>query len=111
MTIALEVATSGGLAAVAVRGELDIHSSPELRAVLVGVLDGGATTLVLDLSGVAFMDSSGLSVLVVAHKRLGAFGGRLQLVGVNGVVARLLSVTGLTRVFDVRDEAGLIVAP
>lgn len=111
MTIALEVATSGGLAAVAMRGELDIHSAPELRAALVGVLDGGATKLVVDLSRVAFMDSSGLGVLVAAHKRLGNVGSRLQLVGVTGAVGRLLAVTGLTRVFDVRDETGMALAP
>jgi anti-sigma B factor antagonist len=107
VTIDLEVATSGGLAAVAVRGELDIHSAPELRAALVGVLDGGATKLVIDLGGVAFMDSSGLGVLVGAHRRLDHLGSKLQLVGVQDPVARLLSVTGLTRVFDVRDEAGV----
>ena len=111
MTIALEVATSGGLAAVAVRGELDIRSAPELRAALTGVLDAGATKLVLDLAGVAFMDSSGLGVLVTAHRRLDALGSRLQVVGVQGPVGRLLTVTGLTRVFDVRDGAGAALVP
>lgn len=107
MTIAIEGAATGGLAAVAVRGELDIHSAPDLRAWLTRALDEGATRLVLDLAGLEFMDSSGLSVLVGAHKRLARLGGRLQIVGWSGPVGRLLSVTGLARVFDVRDSAGV----
>jgi anti-sigma B factor antagonist len=106
VTIAIEGAANGGLAAVAVRGELDIRSAPDLRAWLTKVLDEGAHQLVVDLSGVEFMDSSGLGVLVGAHKRLARIGGRLRVVGVSPPVARLLSVTGLSRVFDVRDATG-----
>jgi anti-sigma B factor antagonist len=106
VTIAIEGAVSGGLAAVAVRGELDIRSAPDLRAWLAKALDDGAVQLVIDLDAVAFMDSSGLGVLVGAHKRLVRIGGRLHVVGVSPAVARLLSITGLARVFDVRDATG-----
>jgi len=106
VTIAIEGAAHGGLAAVAVRGELDIRSAPDLRAWLTKALDDGAHQLVIDLAQVAFMDSSGLGVLVGAHKRLARLGGRLSVVGVSEPVGRLLSVTGLSRVFDVRDATG-----
>jgi anti-sigma B factor antagonist len=106
VTITIEGAVSGGLAAVAVRGELDIRSAPDLRAWLAKALDDGAVQLVIDLDAVAFMDSSGLGVLVGAHKRLVRIGGRLHVVGVSPAVARLLSITGLARVFDVRDATG-----
>lgn len=106
MRIAIEGASHGALAAVAVRGEIDIRSAPDLRAWLGRAVDEGATQLVLDLSGVEFMDSSGLGVLVGVHKRLARIGGRLRVVGVSAPVARLLAVTGLTRVFDVRDSTG-----
>ena len=106
MSIAIEGAVNGGLAAVAVRGELDIRSAPDLRAWLTKVLDDGAVQLVIDLAEVAFMDSSGLGVLVGAHKRLVRIGGRLHVVGVSPPVARLLTVTGLSRVFDTRDATG-----
>jgi anti-sigma B factor antagonist len=107
VSIAIEGAVSGGLAAVAVRGELDIRSAPDLRTWLAKVLDDGAVQLVLDLSEVGFMDSSGLGVLVGAHKRLARLGGRLSVVGVSPIVARLLTVTGLSRVFDTRDATGV----
>jgi anti-sigma B factor antagonist len=106
VTITIEGATSGGLAAVAVHGELDIRSAPDLRAWLAKVLDDGAVQLVLDLAGIQFIDSIGLGVLVGAHKRLARDGGRLAIVGVSPSVARLLSVTGLARIFDVRDATG-----
>jgi anti-sigma B factor antagonist len=61
---------------------------------------------VLDLEGVEFIDSIGLGVLVGAHKRLARSGGRLAIVGVSPSVARLLGVTGLVRIFDVRDATG-----
>jgi anti-anti-sigma factor len=106
VTIAIEGAVSVGRAAVALRGELDIRSAPDLRAWLAKALDDGAVQLVIDLDAVAFMDSSGLGVLVGAHKRLVRIGGRLHVVGVSPAVARLLSITGLARVFDVRDATG-----
>jgi anti-sigma B factor antagonist len=102
VTIVIEGAAHGGLAAVAVRGELDIRSAPDLRSWLTQALDEGASKVVIDLSGVDFMDSSGLGVLVGAHKRLVRIGGRLQVVGASRPVARLFAVTGLVRVFDVQ---------
>ena len=111
VTIAIEVAATGGLAALSVRGELDIRSAPDLRSWLTRVLDDGAGQVVIDLSGVEFMDSSGLGVLVGAHRRLARIGGRLTIVGVGDVVGRLLHVTGLTRVFDVRDQTGTTLVP
>ena len=104
--IAIEGAVHGGLAAVALRGELDIRSAPDLRAWITKALDDGVTQVVLDVSGVAFMDSSGLGVLVGAHKRLARVGGRLSVVGVSGPVGRLLTATGLIRIFEVRDATG-----
>jgi anti-sigma B factor antagonist len=107
MTIAIEGATTRGLAAVAVSGEVDITTAPDLRAWLTKVLDDGAADVVVDLSGVAFMDSSGLSVLVGAHRRLARIGGRLGVVGVSPMMSRLLTVTGLARIFDLRDVTDL----
>ena len=100
---------------VEVSGEIDLHTAPALRAALDSVVaeaaaasPGGADVLV-DLSGVGFMDSTGLGELVGAHKALGRAGGRLHLVVTSDRVARLLSLTGLDEVLDVhRDrDAGL----
>jgi anti-sigma B factor antagonist len=102
VSMPVEVAVAEGLAAVAPRGEVDIHTAPELRSALTGVLDDGAFHVVVDLGQVTFMDSSGLSVLVGAHRRLARDGGRLELVGTLPAVERVLRLTGLVDVLDVR---------
>ena len=111
MSIEVEVAVHDGLAAVAPRGEIDITTAPELRAAIGATLDDGATAVVLDLEAVTFMDSSGLSVLVGAHRRLARRGGRLEVVGAGAAIAQTLRLTGLAGVFDVRDVTGAVIAP
>lgn len=75
-------------------GEVDLASSPDLRAALTQLLDHGYTQFVLDLSGVSHMDSTGLGVLVGLQNRLEERGG-LSLAGVSSNLARLLAVVGL----------------
>lgn len=111
MSIEVEVAVHDGLAAVAPRGEIDITTAPEVRAALSAALDRGATGIVVDLEGVTFMDSSGLSVLVGAHRRLTRRGGRLEVVGAGPAIEKTLRLTGLAGVFDVRDVTGAVIVP
>ena len=78
-----------------VSGELDLATSPVLDAELERASASGAERVVLDLRGVSFMDSTGLSVLVHAQRR--ADESRQQLVVINGSdqVLRLLTLTGV----------------
>ncbi|MGK5550335.1 STAS domain-containing protein [Actinomadura kijaniata] len=87
----------GPLAVVLAGGEVDLGSSPELRDHLLAVLCHLGPWLVLDLTRVTFVDSSGLAVLVDFWRRARAAGGELFLVGPSGAVARKLEVTGLDR--------------
>jgi anti-anti-sigma factor len=80
---------------VAVSGELDLASSPELDAVLERAGDYGAGLVLVDLRGLEFMDSTGLSVLVKAHQRAEDAGTRFGLVNGPAQVRRLLSLTGI----------------
>jgi anti-anti-sigma factor len=79
---------------VRVAGEVDLACAHRLRAALRG-LTGDA---VLDCSELSFIDSTGLSVLLGAHRRFEAEGRRLRLVGVSPAVHRTLHVAGLDRV-------------
>jgi anti-sigma B factor antagonist len=90
-----------GLVVVVVHGEVDIRTAPELRDCLGQVIDGGAGRVVLDLTDVEFLDSTALSVMVGAHKRLTKKGAPLSIVAGSEAVRRVLTVTGLTRVFAV----------
>ncbi len=83
---------------VELRGEVDLHTSTDLRRRITQLLAEGWTRIVVDLSGVEFMDSTGLGVLVGALRRLRDQEGSLALVGPREPVRRVLMVTGLDRV-------------
>lgn len=87
-----------------VAGELDSHTSRALRAGLAAA-DGEGPELVIDLSGVTFADSATLGVLVAEHKRLVATGRTLVLSDPGPAVRRVLELSGLLRVLEVRSSA------
>ncbi|MGW3360321.1 STAS domain-containing protein [Streptomyces bungoensis] len=77
---------------ITVRGEIDMQTCPEVaQAAFNTPLNG--KRLYLDLSGVAFMDSSGLNLLVLLRRRLHAEGGHLAVTGLQPQPARLLEIT------------------
>jgi anti-sigma B factor antagonist len=80
---------------VAVEGELDLDSAPMLRAVLEDALDRGETRIVVDVGGLRFCDSVGLSVLMTTHFTCTARGGYLRLAAPTDQLLHLLSVVGL----------------
>lgn len=96
-----EPVVDGGYAVVALHGELDISTAEQLRNRLLAILAGKAPSLVLDMSELAFMDSTGVSVLVAIERRAHELGGTLSLVALQKVVARVLHVTSLDRHFPI----------
>jgi anti-sigma B factor antagonist len=98
----LQVTTTAGYTVVEVGGEIDLASAPELRDCLNHTIDAGSRQLVVDLRQVDFIDSEGLGVLVGARRRLlqdRHHDGGIQLVCANGLVLRVLRISGLDRVF------------
>jgi anti-sigma B factor antagonist len=93
----LAVSAGDQLAAVlSVHGEVDLETAPRLQEVLLPAIEDGSGPLVIDLSEVAFMDSSGVHVLVDTHRRLGPQNRRLAIVcREHGQVHRLLALVGL----------------
>lgn len=84
---------------VAVGGEIDLGTAGQLRDHLTESIRDGAHDVVLDLSAVTFMDSTGLQVLIATQRRLDPLGGTLRLVGLRSGVAKVLKVTGLDESF------------
>jgi anti-anti-sigma factor len=84
---------------LSVSGEIDMASAEALRQ-RVDDLDIAHGTLVMDLAGVGFVDSSGLGALLGIKKQLETDGVRLLLARVSPAVARLFEITKMDRVFD-----------
>lgn len=88
-----------GTVVVTVYGDLDLHSADQLGDLLVGVVDRGASLVVVDLSDVEFVDSQGLGALMRGTRRFGAGKDRFRLVVPAPEIRRLFEITALDRVF------------
>lgn len=98
----VEARASGAVVRLAVFGEVDAVSAPELEACLAEAVDGGCTELELDFAGIEFIDSSGLSVLVAAHKQLRDSGIRLVIASPAPPARRIFDISGLDQVLTIR---------
>jgi anti-sigma B factor antagonist len=101
------VRREGTVTVAAIRGEIDLHNSPELRTALLGLLaEGGINKLILNLADVPYMDSSAIAVLVEALQKLGKNNGKICLTNLQPRVKGLLEITRLDTIFSVvKDEA------
>ncbi|MFL5897937.1 MAG: STAS domain-containing protein [Solirubrobacterales bacterium] len=99
-----------GVRTIAVRGELDLSTAPELEGPLDQALEGGEGSVLIDLSRCEFIDSTGIALIVRAWQRLNGDGDGRDLVicSQNDQVRRVLEITGLELsipVHTTRDEA------
>ena len=90
-----------GASVLAVRGEVDVATAPQLRERLEAMAEEGTTMAVVDLSEVSFVDSTALGVLVTGAKRLRKGGGDLRLVVTEPHIAKVFTITGLDEVFTI----------
>jgi anti-sigma B factor antagonist len=90
-------------AVLAVHGEADLHTAPELRERLRAAIDGGANTVVVDLTDTDFVDSTSLGVLLGATRRLRERHGEMRLVVLRPELRRIFEITLLDRVFQLHD--------
>ncbi len=94
---------SPDVALLVLHGQADLHSAPELREQLHGVIDDGAFHVVVDLTDASFVDSMTLGVLLGGVKRLRPQGGQLRVVVDKPGLRRIFEVTLLDRVFSLFD--------
>ncbi len=84
-----------------VRGEIHVQTAPRFAQRLAEAIDKGNTAIVLDLSAVEFIDSTGLSVLLNGLRQVVAAHGRMAIVCANPTVLRLFEITSLDETFDI----------
>ncbi|MGI5170634.1 STAS domain-containing protein [Spirillospora sp. CA-253888] len=89
-----------GAAVVAVSGELDHHTAPELTRAIEKAPFAARTPVIIDLTDLAYCDSTGITVLVTAYKRAQQTGAHLVLAGLNADLTRVFHIVGLDQIFN-----------
>jgi anti-sigma B factor antagonist len=97
-----------GVTLVTATGEIDLASAPALAEELS--LAGQAPLVLLDLSAVTFMDSSGLRVLLAAHTKAVKSASRLRLYGIRRAVRKPLEITGIAEILDIHETQAAALA-
>jgi anti-sigma B factor antagonist len=100
LSIDLRADDGGGTLVFKLRGSLDLATAPTVRAALAEATEKGSHELIVDLTQLEFLDSTGLGVLIGAHRRAAEHGGSLRLIVSDGPISRLLNITGLIGVFS-----------
>jgi anti-sigma B factor antagonist len=100
----------GSIAVFGVDGEVDILTAPQLDRAVAEVYGTGVTHVVLDLTGVPFLSSAGLSVLVDHHARGKRDGVGLSVVATQRATLRAIQMTALDRIFPLYTSADEAVA-
>jgi len=102
----MQIATTPGADryVITVSGEVDLATSPELDLVIIAALESGTESVVVDLTEVSFMDSSGLGVIVRGLKRCREAYKDLDLVITNERVLKVFGITGLDQVIPIHDS-------
>jgi len=86
---------------IQLEGEVDVYTAPQLKQQIISLLDGGARHVIVNLSGVDYLDSTALGVLIGGLKRLRERDGNLELICPNPRIKRIFEITGLDRIFNI----------
>jgi anti-sigma B factor antagonist len=86
---------------IALEGEIDLHESPNVREALRNLTEQKLPRVFVDLSGVSYIDSSGIAVLIEAMQRIQAYGGKLALFGIRDSVRTVFEIARLDQVFKI----------
>jgi anti-sigma B factor antagonist len=96
-----EIRNEAGVVIIDLRGEIDVSTAPDLRNILIGLVENNAGPVLVNLSNVLYMDSAGLSVLIAAHRKAQNAGGVLGLVNPQQPIQQVLKLTRVDKVFQI----------
>ncbi len=103
MELTLSSREVGDRTVVEVGGEVDVYTAPKLDAELTSLVGSGKSVIVVDFSGVEFLDSTGLGVLVKALKHVKEAGGSLSVVATSERIIKVFRITGLDAAIPLHD--------
>jgi anti-sigma B factor antagonist len=95
---------------ISLRGEIDVYTAPRLRQALIDLVEGDATDILVDMTRVDFLDSTGLGVLVGGLKRVKAKDGSLEIVATQDKILKIFEITGLSKVFPIHESVDAAVS-
>jgi anti-sigma B factor antagonist len=101
MNLGLIASSTGAQTVLEVRGEVDVHSATQLQNRLFEIIGSGQRSVVVDLSWLSFLDSTGLGALAAARNQAQQTGAELRLVCRSERMLKLFRITGLDAVFDI----------
>jgi anti-sigma B factor antagonist len=104
MDLELSRRAEGDAVVVTASGELDVYTASRLRELAIKITDEGPRTVVLDLDGVTFLDTTGLAVVVGVLRRARETKTRLIVVCTRESILRAFRTAGVLEVLDVRDS-------
>lgn len=104
MNISIDITELDQELQVKLTGEIDAYTAPQLRESLLPSAEKAGMKMVIDLSEVSYMDSTGLGVFVGLFKKMRENDGNLILIGLTERLKRLFDITGLADVMDINTE-------
>ena len=99
-----------GIPVLDIVGEIDIYTTPQFREAVVAAIEQGGPAIVINMTKVSYMDSSGFGTLLSATKKLRPMNGMLFLCNCNEAITRMLQITRLDTIFGVCDSEEAAVA-
>lgn len=99
--MSVKVENKNGLSVCYVEGEIDINSAPAIKKSFDKLLGSKAPKIIINLSKVTYVDSSGLATLVEILKNMRSYGGKLRLTNLSTKIKSLFEITKLEKLFDI----------
>lgn len=96
-----DIAMQDGIPVVHIKGDLDHANTPHFRSIISDLINKGYKRMILEMSGVTFMDSGGMSGVIFAAKQLHSLGGHLSLSNCNSRITRKLDIGGLSKLTSI----------
>ena len=99
--MAVKIENKNGMTVCVVEGEVDINSSPAIKKAFDKIISSKAPKVVINLSKVTYVDSSGLATFVEILKNMKTYGGRMRLTNLSVKIKSLFEITKLEKLFEI----------
>ncbi|MCA1032970.1 STAS domain-containing protein [Bacillus timonensis] len=104
MNIGIDVKRDNKSVYVFINGEIDAYTAPKLKEQLLPITQENSVNMIADLTGVTYMDSTGLGVFIGVLKSLKKQNGSLALTGLSDRLLRLFDITGLSEIIEIKTK-------